>query len=161
MNIKDEFLKKALRKISTTMENQGMLPPSDFTSEDISLLYSLGFSLYEREDYEEAKTVFQRLVLGRPHERKFWMALGASQQMLQLYEDALTAWAMASFLEDADPFPHFHAAECLLALGKLDDVPKALNDAKKRLRETADESLVKKIQALYNAWELKGRLCRI
>lgn len=158
MGVGQEFLKKALRKIGQTSENQGMLPPADFTGEDISLLYSLGFSLYERADYEQAKTIFQRLVLAKPHEKKFWMALGASSQMLELYEDALTAWAMASFLQDEDPFPHFHAAECLLCMGKHQDVLKALHDAKKRLNAHKDDTLIKKIQSLENTWELKGHL---
>lgn len=157
MSIDQSILKKALRKIGKTMEDKGMLPPADFNGEDISLLYSLGFNLYDQGDYEQAKTIFQRLVVARPHEKKFWMALGASFQMLELYEDALTAWAMTSFLQDEDPLPHFHAAECLLCIGKYDEVHKALDDAKKRLSFHHNEALMKKIESLENTWELKGQ----
>lgn len=155
VELDQETLKKALRKIGKNIENQGMMSPGDFTHEDISLLYSLGFTLYERGDYTDAKTVFQRLVLARPHEKKFWMALGASLQMLRQYEEALTSWAMTSLLHDEDPLPHFHAAECLLALEKVEEAHKALHDAKKRLNAGKDSALTKKIQALEHAWNNK------
>jgi type III secretion system low calcium response chaperone LcrH/SycD len=158
VEVEPDILKKALRKIGQTMESKGMLPPDLFTDEDISLLYSLGFNLYNQEDYLQAKIIFQRLVIAEPHEKKFWMALGASLQMLKLYEDALVAWAMASFLQDEDPLPHFHAAECLLCIGKYEEVHKALHEAKQRLNPHQDTLLSKKITSLENTWELRGRL---
>lgn len=146
-------LKKALRKIGQSIENHSMMSPHDFTNEDISLLYSLGINLYEQGDYTQAKIVFQRLVLAKPHEKKFWMALGASLQMKKHYEEALTSWAMASLIQDEDPLPHFHAAECLLSLHDEAQAKKALLEAKKR--SDSDVLLEKKIQALELAWNIK------
>ncbi|MEI8301137.1 MAG: SycD/LcrH family type III secretion system chaperone [Chlamydiota bacterium] len=145
-------LKKALRKIGQNIENHSMMSPHDFTNEDISLLYSLGVNLYEQGDYTQAKTVFQRLVLAKPHEKKFWMALGASLQMKKHYQEALTSWAMASLIQDEDPTPHFHAAECLLCLEDKTQAKKALQEAKKRSEN--DPLLEKKIQALELAWDI-------
>ena len=101
MHPDQEKLKKSLRKIAMNIETCGMLSPHDFNNEDVSLLYSLGFNLYEREDYAVSKEIFQRLVLSRPYEKKFWMALGACHQMTRQFEEALESWAMASFIERA------------------------------------------------------------
>lgn len=152
VELDQEALKKALRKIGKNIESQGMLAPQDFTHEDVSLLYSLGVSLYDHSNYSDAKIVFQRLVLAKPHEQKFWIALGASLQMMRSYEEALTSWAMASLIQDQDPVPHFHAAECLFSVDKYEEAQKALNEAKQRLKPQEDDSLAKKIQALEKAW---------
>jgi type III secretion system low calcium response chaperone LcrH/SycD len=145
-------LKKALRKIGQNIETHSMMSPHDFTNEDISLLYSLGINLYEQEDYTQATIIFQRLVLAKSHEKKFWMALGASLQMKKHYEDALTSWAIASLIQDEDPLPHFHAAECLLCIENEEQAKKALQEAKKR--SESDLLLEKKIQALELAWNI-------
>jgi len=154
--VEQEALKKALRKIGKSVESHGMLPPTSFTHEDISLLYSLGVNLYDHSQYEDAKVIFQRLVLAKPHEQRFWVALGACLQMLRSYEEALTAWAMASLIEDQDPIPHFHAAECLFSSEKYSEAYKALQEAKQRLQ--GHEPLSRKIQALEKAWAPQGGL---
>jgi len=154
MHPDQEKLKRSLRKIAMNIETCGMLSPHDFNNEDVSLLYSLGFNLYQREDYATSKQIFQRLVLSRPYEKKFWMALGACHQMTRQFEEALESWAMASFIDHDDPLPHFHATECYLALEILDEAYLALDAAKQRLR-SGDEELFEKIQALEKAWLVK------
>lgn len=149
-----EKLKKSLKKIAMNIETCGMLSPHDFNNEDVTLLYSLGFNLYEREDYETSKQIFQRLVISRPYEKKFWMALGACHQMSKSYEQALESWAIASFLDDTDPLPHFHATECYLALESVEQALLALDAAKERLQDV-DIDLFEKIQALEKAWLVK------
>lgn len=144
-------LKKALRQIALNIEQHGMMSPSEFTKEDISVFYSLGISLYQQGDYTESKSVFQRLVMAHPHEKKFWMGLAAAQQMGKEFDAALTAWAMTTFLDDENPMPHFHAAECLFCLEQHEEAFKALNAAKKRAEENCP-SLKEKIEALEEAW---------
>ena len=148
VNIDGECFKKALRKIGKNVETHGMLSPSDFTNEDISLLYSLGYNLYERGDYLQSKDIFQRLVLSRPYEIKFWQALGASLQMQRCYEEALDAWSMASFINDEDPTVHFHAAECLYSLELFKDARQALEHAKERSKNDPLVSFEQKIKSL-------------
>jgi type III secretion system low calcium response chaperone LcrH/SycD len=154
MHSDQEKLKKSLRKIAMNIETCGMLSPHDFNNEDVSLLYSLGFNLYEREDYATSKEIFQRLVLSRPYEKKFWMALGACHQMTRHFELALESWAMASFIDEHDPLPHFHATECYLALESPEEAFLALEETKKRLQD-ADIDLFEKIQALEKAWLIR------
>ncbi|MBM3191817.1 MAG: tetratricopeptide repeat protein [Chlamydiae bacterium] len=150
----EERLKRTLRKLGQNIEHHSMMAPQDFTQEDISLLYSLGVNLYEQGDYSQAKLIFERLILAKSHEKKFWMALGATLQMSRQYQEALTSWAMASFMEEDDPLPHFHACECLLSLEDYKEAKKALAEAKRRSSE--DVELSKKIQALETAWNLES-----
>lgn len=156
MHINEEQLKKALRKIGKTTETTGQMQVSQFTDEDISLLYSLGYGLYEKGDYKDAKTVFQRLVLARPQEKKYWMGLGAALQMVKDYDEALTSWAMVSLINDEDPLPHFHAAECYLSLKRFDEATKAIASAKERVnhKQFPEHRLIEeKIKSLEQAWE--------
>lgn len=151
MHKEEELLKKSLRKIAMNIETCGMLSPHDFNNEDVSLLYSLGFNLYQREEYATSKSIFQRLVLSRPYEKKFWMALGACHQMTKMFDEALESWAMASWIDDQDPLPHFHATECYLALENTEQACLALEETKRRLQKT-DIGLFEKIQVLEKTW---------
>lgn len=151
MNLDQEVLKKALRKIGMNLETHGLLAPSDFTNEDVTLLYSLGFNLYQMSDYEAAKDLFQRLVLSRPYEKKFWLGLGACLQMSKNYEEALNAWSMASLIDDEDALPHFHAAECLFCIEKKEEAFIALESAKARVKQDQVD-LVEKINHLNSSW---------
>ena len=156
MRIDEEQLKKALRQVGKSTDGANQMQVSQFTNEDISLLYSLGYGLYEKGDYKDAKTVFQRLVLARPHEKKYWMGLGAALQMVKEFEDALTSWAMVSLINDHDPLPHFHAAECYLSLKKYDEATKAIHCAKERVnyKQYPEHRLIEdKIKKLEQAWD--------
>lgn len=156
MHIDEEKLKKALRKIGKKMEGSNHMETSQFTEEDVSLLYSLGYGLYEKCDYKNARTVFQRLVFARPYEIKYWTGLGAAQQMVKDFDDALTSWAMVSLLNDKDPLPHFHAAECYLSLKQFDEASKALSCSKERInnKQFPEHRLIEqKVKALEEAWD--------
>ena len=156
MRIDEEKLKKALRKINKNVEGSNHMETSQFTEEDVSLLYSLGYGLYEKGDYKDARTVFQRLVFARPHGIKYWMGLGAAQQMVKDFDDALTSWAMVSLINDNDPLPHFHAAECYLSLKQYDEATKAINCSKDRInnKQYPEHRLIEqKIKQLEDAWD--------
>lgn len=151
------LLKKALRKIGKNVEAHGMLSPDDFNQEDLCLLYSLAVNLYERCEYEESQTIFQRLVLSRPLEKKFWMGLGSSFQMSENYEEALNAWSMASLIDDEDPAPHLHAAECLFSMTQQDQALLALEEARNRaVNPESHTDVLSKITALEQGYAILG-----
>lgn len=149
-----EILKKCLRQVSLKTEKQGYLKPETFTDEDIELLYKLGFSLYDAGDFLSSKEMFQRLVISRPLEVRFWKGLAGASQMNKDFEDALTAWSVLSLLEKNSFEASFHAAECYFSLNNAEEGKKALTEAKQLLTENSPFS--EKIQALENAWENKG-----
>ena len=67
--------------------------------------------------YDEAYKLFQFLVLFDHLNAKYWMGLGAVQQVLKDYQSAVVSYGYCSFLNLENPKPQLHAAECFLALG--------------------------------------------
>ena len=121
--------------------------------EEAEKFYSLGFSLYEAGNAKEASEVFEVLCAQWPLKPKYWFAFASSKQENKEYEKALYAWAMAAILNDEDPYPHFHAAECHLSIDKKGEAQLALAAASLRSKENGE--LQDKIELLRQQWELK------
>lgn len=98
----------------------------DYDEQDYEVLYALGHSLYSQGRYQDAVKAFGFLVLHHHLERRYLSAFAASLQMVKRYEDALCHYSMASVLDLDDPLPTFHSAECLLALGRVDEAHQAM-----------------------------------
>ena len=89
-------------------------------------IYSAGYAQYNAGRYDQAEHVFQFLTINNPYDRRFPMALGSVKQVKGNYADAIGYYGMASVLDMMDPVPLFHCAECLAALGRVDDALEAL-----------------------------------
>ena len=87
------------------------------TNAELEAVYSLAFGYYKTGKYEEAHKLFQFLVLFDHLNAKFWMGLGAVQQMEKDYKNAVVSYGYCSFLKLDNPKPQLHAAECFLAMG--------------------------------------------
>jgi len=84
---------------------------------ELEAVYSLAFGYYRTGKYDEAAKLFQFLVLFDHLNAKFWFGLGAVQQALKDYTNAVASYGYCSFLNLENPKPQLHAAECFLALG--------------------------------------------
>ncbi len=102
-------------------------------------LYATAYKLYNDGNYETAVELFTQLVLSAPFNHGFWKGLASSEQMRKEYTAALHAWCMVVLLNDKDPLPHFHAAECYLSQGNAEEANKALNAAEQLLNLETDE----------------------
>lgn len=98
----------------------------NYTDEDYELLYSLGHSFYSQGRYLDAVKAFGYLVIHNHLESRFANAYAASLQMIKSYEEALTYYSLVSVMDMSDPAPTFHSAECLLALGRVEEAREAL-----------------------------------
>jgi len=147
-----QLLQKSLGEISALIENDEPLNKKDFSNEDLRILYSLAYSLYQSGDYGQAKLIFHQLVVSKPLKQKYWLGLGACLQLEKSYTEALKAWGMASILDGEDPTPHFHAAECSFALNDAEQGWNALKVSKELLTSKHRE-LQTKIQQLENYWK--------
>ena len=87
------------------------------TNAELEAVYSLAFGYYKTGKYEEAHKLFQFLVLFDHLNAKFWLGLGAVQQMEKDYKNAVVSYGYCSFLKLDNPKPQLHAAECFLAMG--------------------------------------------
>jgi type III secretion system low calcium response chaperone LcrH/SycD len=108
--------------------------------------YATAFEHYEQGKYRSAAQLFTHLVLTDPYSAPYWQGLASSKQMTRDYLAAIQAWALVALLQENDPLPHFHAAECLLSLDQKEEALKAL-DAALELAGT-NESLQEKIHSL-------------
>ena len=110
--------------------------------------YKSAFALYEAGKFREAACVFTDLCSHAPYEYAFWKGLASSLLMEENFEPSLSAWGVCAILNEKDPYPHFHAAECLISIKQFADAIKALDKAYERALEMKDEKLLGKIETL-------------
>ena len=96
------------------------------TNAELEAVYSLAFGYYQTGKYDEAAKLFQFLVLFDHLNAKFWMGMGAVQQVKKDFKGAIASYAYASFLDLENPKPQLHAAECYLAMGDKENALSAL-----------------------------------
>lgn len=121
-----------------------------FSEAEVEQFYAYAFAQYESGNWNEAADVFRVLCTRRPFESRFWFGLGATLQEAESYRDALQAWAMAALLNEKDPFPHFHAAECYFSMQDAEEAGKALFQAQRRM--DPDHPLGPKVKLLQEQW---------
>ena len=106
-----EGVKALIEKGATLKQLKGV------TNAELEAVYSLAYGYYRTGKYDEALKLFQFLVLFDHLNQKYWMGLGAVQQVLKDYQGAVTSYGYSSFLKLDNPKPQLHAAEGFLALG--------------------------------------------
>jgi type III secretion system low calcium response chaperone LcrH/SycD len=99
-----------------------------FEDKDYEAIYAVGHGLYTQGKNAEASKVFGFLMMHNPYDRRFPIAMGAAQQMLGKFADAIGFYALGIVLDMSDPVPLFHTAECLAAIGERDDARDAFNN---------------------------------
>jgi len=104
-------VKALIEKNATLKQLKGV------SNAELESVYSLAFGYYRTGKYEEALKLFQFLVLFDHLNAKYWLGLGAVQQVLRDYRNAVVSYGYCSFLKLDNPKPQIHAAECFLAMG--------------------------------------------
>ena len=87
------------------------------TKAEMEAVYSVGFNMYRTGRYDDAEKIFRFLVLFDHLEPKYWMGVGAIQQVRKDYQGAIASYGYAPFLDLRNPKPQLHAAERFLAMG--------------------------------------------
>ena len=148
-----EFDEQRIREAADALFKGGTIADIKGLSDDeLETIYALGYNLYTTGQLKDADTVFRYLVFIDHTNAKYWIALGAVQQLNREFANAVTSYGFASFLDIHNPKPQYHAAECLLALGDKEKAESALAaldlyappDSPYRAKA---EALSKKIQA--------------
>ena len=86
-------------------------------------IYEVAYALYEHGHYQKAMDFFHVLTRLQSQNASYWLGLAATQQMLQLYQEALDSYSVAALLDCENPAVHFYAAGCCLSMG---DIQKGL-----------------------------------
>ncbi len=124
---KEQEMNQALGEMVTLLAGGGTLGDlRGLTEGHYEAIYSAGYAQYNAGRYEQAEKVFQFLTINNPYDRRFPMALGSVKQVKGDYREAIGYYGMASVLDMMDPIPLFHSAECLAALGQVNDAIEAL-----------------------------------
>ena len=110
--------KKIAEGVKTLIETTATLKQmKGITNAELEAVYALAFGYYRTGKFEEALKLFQFLVLFDHLNAKYWMGLGAVQQVMKDYQSAVLSYGYCSFLKLDNPKPQLHAAECFLAMG--------------------------------------------
>lgn len=96
------------------------------STNDLERIYSETYQEYLQENYKESSFGFRWLVFFNPFISKFWFALAASLQMEKNYLKALHAYSVSAILRPEDPYPHYYAYICYIALNNDEEANKAL-----------------------------------
>lgn len=115
-----ETAKKLVEDVTTVRDLKGI------TDGEMEAIYSLGFNFYNTGRIDDAEKVFKFLVMFDHMNPKYWIGMGAIQQVKRNFAGAVTSYGFASFLDLRDPKPQFHAAECYVALGDKENALSAL-----------------------------------
>jgi tetratricopeptide (TPR) repeat protein len=93
--------------------------------DDLILLYQRGKEAYEAGLLERASNDFRKLVVNRPWEPKFHIALAQTLMRREQFEEALDYFMLAFLLAPADTSSLFSIAQCCRAL----NIPHIARDA--------------------------------
>ena len=113
--ITNDMIAEAAQKFATGFATMREL--KGITKAEMEAVYSVGFNMYRTGRYDDAEKIFRFLVLFDHLEPKYWMGVGAIQQVRKDYQGAIASYGYASFLNLKNPKPQLHAAECFLAMG--------------------------------------------
>ena len=131
------------------LKNETLARAFNIKRKDLEELYSEAYVAYNADEFEKSALLFRWLALFNPFEIKYWMGFGASNQLLNHFEPALKAYAIAALLDTKDPYPHYHAYECYMCMNEGKEALIALEDARERAkRQPVYSELRQEIESL-------------
>ncbi len=86
------------------------------TKEKLENIYTTAYNLYNAGKYQKAINLFRMLAYYNQFDKRAWLGIAGSAEMLKDYYGAIAAYSSASFLDPEDPLPALHAFDCHFAL---------------------------------------------
>ena len=115
-------------RLETCIQNAGSLHALiDITDSSLKSHEDSAALHFKREAYEEALIPMQLLAALQPNKQSHWLQLGAIRMKLSNFEQALQAFAMATFCEPSDPRPYFFSAFSYCKLNNFKEAELCLN----------------------------------
>jgi len=91
------------------------------SDEELETVYALGYYLFTNGKYKDAKEVFTGLTAYAPYTAFYWRALGAVNQQIKDYEEAVTAYDMAIANDPGDVVSYVYRSESKMLSGKKEE----------------------------------------
>ena len=80
--------------------------------QEMETIYALGYNFFTYGKYEAAKDIFTGLTAYAPYTSHYWRALGAVNQQVKEYSDAIAAYDMAVANDPNDVVSYVYRGEC-------------------------------------------------
>ncbi len=99
---------KEIHDVLETLQLEKSL--SELPDDVIARIELEALRLFRQLAYQQAHPFFQFLAASRPHFAMYWNTLGACSMQIELYEEALRAYGIATTICPEDPRPYFFSA---------------------------------------------------
>lgn len=90
------------------------------SDEEMETVYALGYNFFTYGKYEAAKDIFTGLTAYAPYTSHYWRALGAVNQQLKDYTEAIAAYDMAVANDENDVVSYVYRGESQILSGNVD-----------------------------------------
>lgn len=97
-------------------EGKTMQEIFDYDDKTMHAFYEIAYGLFQKQAYKEAADAFFFLTNLNPTISTFWLGLGMSEHLNHNFDAAIMAYNMTILSDPNNPIPHFHVANCYLAL---------------------------------------------
>jgi type III secretion system low calcium response chaperone LcrH/SycD len=101
------------------------MPLAGLTKREQEVLYIAAHGYYTQRRYRDATIIFLRLANENKAEPRYFKGIAACYQMQGDHANAASYYAYAYILNVKDPSPLCHIAQCLRALGHLEEAREA------------------------------------
>ncbi|MEZ0314202.1 MAG: SycD/LcrH family type III secretion system chaperone [Myxococcota bacterium] len=101
------------------------------SDEEMETIYALGYNFFTYGKYDAAKDIFTGLTAYAPYTAHYWRALGAVNQQLKDYIEAIAAYDMAIANDENDVVSFVYRGESQILSG---NVPAGLSDLERVLQ---------------------------
>lgn len=99
------------------------------SDDELETIYALGFNLFTYGKYEAAKNIFASLTAYAPYTAYYWRALGAVNQQLKDYPEAIATYDMAIANDETDIVSYVYRGESQILSGNIEAGIKDLEEA--------------------------------
>ncbi len=106
------------------------------TTEQFEALYAVAYNTYAAGKYDDSASFFGILMTINPADVRVYIGFAASLQMKKDYENAALFYQWACGIDQADPTPMYHSAECYMAMQDIPATKSALTYCLKRIDES-------------------------
>ena len=87
------------------------------SDEEMETIYALGYNFFTYGKYDAAKDIFSGLTAYAPYTAHFWRALGAVNQQLKDYTEAIASYDMAIANDEHDVISYVYRGESHILAG--------------------------------------------
>ena len=90
------------------------------SDEEMETIYALGYNFFTYGKYDAAKDIFTGLTAYAPYTAHYWRALGAVNQQMKDYAEAIAAYDMAIANDETDVVSYVYRGESQILSGNVE-----------------------------------------